>query len=135
MTDSPREVVLQFISAINRQDVDTLGALMPGNHLFVDGGGGRIRGRAEAMEAWTRFFRMFPDYRIEVHRVLHEEEAVAIFGAARGTWMPNGVAEKANRWEVPAAWEANVRGGNVAVWRVFADMEPVRRILRGTSTY
>ena len=38
-----------------------------------------------------------------------------------------------NRWEIPAAWQANIRGERVAVWRVFADLEPVRRILGGIS--
>lgn len=133
MTDPPRDLVIQFISAINRHDVEALGALMPGNHRFVDSGGGRVRGRDEAMRAWAGFFRMFPDYRMEVHRILHDDGSVAVFGSARGTWAAAGVSGKANRWEVPAAWEANVRDGRVAVWRVFSDTEPLRRILGGIS--
>jgi hypothetical protein len=35
-----------------------------------------------------------------------------------------------NRWETPAAWRAVVEGGLVAEWRVYADNEPMRELMR-----
>ena len=134
MTLSARELALRFVSAINRQDMEELSELMPENHVFVGSAGEAVRGRREILDAWARFFRMFPDYRIEVHRILEEDGSAGVFGTARGTWSPDGVLRPDDHWEIPAAWEANVRDGRVAVWRVFADLDPIRRILGGIST-
>ncbi len=128
------ELALRFVSAINHREMETLRALMPENHVFVDSGGDAVRGREAIIEAWARFFRMFPDYEIQVHRVLEEDGSVGVFGTAGGTWAPDGVLREENRWSIPAAWEANITNGQVSVWRVFADLEPVRRILGGIST-
>ena len=32
-------------------------------------------------------------------------------------------------WEIPAAWKAVVRDGLVAHWQVFADNQPVRKLM------
>lgn len=134
MTTSARGLALRFVSAINRQDMDDLAVLMPENHVFIDSGGDAVRGREAILDAWARFFRMFPDYQIEIHRILEEDGSVGIFGTARGTWSPDGLLRPEDHWEIPAAWEANIRDAQVAVWRVFADLDPVRRILGGIST-
>ena len=134
MTPSPPELVQRFIAAINGQDVEALAALMPENHVFVDSSGEAVRDRDAIIRAWERFFRMFPDYRIEVHRILESDGTVGVFGAARGTWSPDGILREEDHWEIPAAWQANIRDGRISVWRVFADLEPVRRILGGIST-
>jgi len=34
-----------------------------------------------------------------------------------------------NRWSVPAAWRAVVRGGRLAEWRVYVNVEPILRIV------
>lgn len=135
MTPSDRALALRFVSAINGQDTEALSELMPENHVFVDSAGEAVRGREAILAAWARFFRMFPDYQMEVHRILEEDGSVGIFGTAGGTWSPDGILREEDHWEIPAAWEANIRDGQVSVWRVFADLEPVRRIVGGSETH
>jgi limonene-1,2-epoxide hydrolase len=127
------EVALSFVSAINRQDVEELASLMAADHVFIDSGGSAIHGREKMREAWAQYFQMFPDYAVEVRRTFESGASVGLFGAARGTYAPDGKLDASRRWEVPAAWEAEVRGGEIALWRVFADLEPVLRIVRAAE--
>jgi hypothetical protein len=58
-----------------------------------------------------------------------------MLGVARGTYSPDGQLRAENRWETPAAWRALVEygpaeDGLVAEWRVYADNEPMRRLMR-----
>ena len=43
---------------------------------------------------------------------------------------PGGELRAENRWETPAAFRAVVEDGLVAEWRVYADNEPMRRLMR-----
>ena len=131
MSAGPIDAALLFVSAINDHDVDKLASLMTADHVLADGGGGSVRGREKMREAWQEYFALFPDYEIQVRRVIEGGEAVALFGSARGTCRPDGVVRDDMGWEIPAAWEAEIRRGQVAVWRVYADTEAIRRIMRG----
>jgi limonene-1,2-epoxide hydrolase len=55
---------------------------------------------------------------------------VVMLGKARGTYSTDGTLKAENRWETPAAWRAVVEGGLVAEWRVYADNEPMRELMR-----
>lgn len=130
------EVARRFVSAINAHDVEALGALMTADHVFVDSVGDEVRGRDAMCRLWERYYRLFPDYRLEVEDVLSHADVVGVFGTASGTLASEGAEEPLdpeNRWEVPAAWKAVVREGRVSVWRVFADVDPVRRILEAAG--
>lgn len=125
----PVDVVLAFIERINAADVDGLYALMTEDHVFIDALGTRIQGRENMRKAWTGYFGMIPDYKVSHEDVLQHGAIVAVFGTARGTYAPDGRRKKENVWEVPAAWRAVVRGGQIAEWRVFADNQPVRKLM------
>jgi len=129
VTSESTETVRRFVEAINAHDVDLLGSLMTADHEFMDAGGSVVRGREAMRAARKRYYELFPDYEIEMQELLSREGLVAVFGVARGTYARDGALSEANRWRVPAAWKAVVRGGKVATWSVFADNEPVRRIM------
>ena len=59
---------------------------------------------------------------------------VGLFGTAQGTYSVNGKLVSENHWEIPAAWKAVVQGGRVSEWRVYADNEPVWKIM-GVKRY
>jgi ketosteroid isomerase-like protein len=124
------EVVLAFVNAINRRDVDMLCRLMTDDHLFVDTGGAQHRGRETMRAGWLGYFSMVPDYKIEVQEVVAEDPVVIIVGTARGTYSNDGNLKPAGRWSTPGAWRAVVNGRQLAVWQVFADNEPIRQIMR-----
>ena len=123
------EVVRAFVAKINAHRVDGIYELMTADHLFVDGLGTAQQGRDAMRPAWSAYFAMVPDYYIACEQVLSEGETVAIFGRAGGTYSPDGQLHPANRWEVPVAWKAVVRGTRVAEWHVYADNEPIRQIM------
>ena len=121
--------VAAFIDCINRQDVDGLCRLMTADHLFVDGGGQEVRGREAMRAGWPTYFGMVPDFQITITDCVEHGPVTAMFGHAGGTYAPDGRILPQNRWDTPAAWKAVVRDALVAEWRVFADNEPIRRLM------
>jgi len=54
---------------------------------------------------------------------------VLLTGSARGTYAAGSKLPKENHWEIPAAWKAVVRNGQIAEWHVYADNQPARKIM------
>jgi hypothetical protein len=48
---------------------------------------------------------------------------------AQGTYSPDGQLREENRWETPAAFRALTEEDKVMEWRVYADNEPIRRLI------
>ena len=133
MKRSAIDVALAFVDRINCHDVAGLVALMTEDHHFVDGLGQEVRGREQMKQGWHGYFARFPDYSIKVDDALSDGNVVALLGSAQGTYCTeNAPAE--NHWEIPAAWKAVIRNERVAEWRVYADNEPVWKIM-GVKRY
>ncbi len=150
MTNSPEFVAHGFVRAINRQDADALAGMMTEEHRFIDSLGNAVAGREAVRNAWLGYFRMVPDYSIAVEETLCDTagpspplrsaqddspflgagQVVVLLGVAQGTYSPDGKPRPENRWETPAALRAVVEDGLVAEWRVYADNEPIRRLMR-----
>ena len=134
MKKSALDVALAFVDMINRHDVDGLVAMLTEDHCFVDGLGQVVRGREQVKKGWVAYFGWFPDYSIQVDDILSKGNVVGLFGTAQGTYSVNGELLPRNHWEVPAAWKAVVLDGCVSEWRVYADNEPVWKIM-GVKRY
>jgi uncharacterized protein (TIGR02246 family) len=134
MEKSAAEVALAFVEQVNRHDAGALATLMTPDHRFVDGLGQEVRGRAEMEQGWRGYFAWFPDYSIQVHDTLSNRNVVALFGTAQGTYAPTGSLRPEAHWEIPAAWKAVVRNQRIAEWRVYADNEPVWKVM-GVKRY
>ncbi len=117
----PLQVVTAFVSAINRHDVAGLSALMTVRHAFVDSTGKTVSGRETMAAGWREYFRLFPDFQIEVERMLADGALVAAFGSTSGTYNGRRGPVAENRISMPAAWRATVENGEVASWQVYAD--------------
>lgn len=146
MEEKSIDIANEFVAAINRQDVDGLVALMTPEHRFTDSLGNMARGREGMRQAWTLYFQMVPDYTLEIHETYAQDSAVVMLGTAQGTYShafetvqataqptPDGTSKWAKRWQTPAAVRALVEDGKVAEWRVYADNEPLRKLMRGDS--
>jgi len=129
MTNLMGNVAVAFAGAISRQDVDALVALMTPNHRFVDSLGGVTEGRDVMRAGWVGYFRMVPDYAIDIEETYCAGPVVVMLGVARGTYAPDGQISEENRWHTPAALRAVIEDGKVAEWRVYADNEPMRRLM------
>jgi limonene-1,2-epoxide hydrolase len=140
------EVARQFVEAINRQDVNALAELMTPDHRFTDSLGNTARGRESMREGWKLYFQMVPDYRLQIDETYVNDSAVVMLGIAGGTYshgfesvratgmpivLPDGTTKRTNTWQTPAAVRARIEDGKVAEWRIFADNEPIRKLMRG----
>ena len=126
----PASVTRRFVDAVNARDADRILSQTTDDHVFIDSLGFRTTGRGALREAWTAQFKTVPDFHITLDQVIERGEVVVAFGAASGTWIERMPPRPENRWSTPAAWRAVVRAGQVAEWRVYADLEPLRAIMR-----
>jgi ketosteroid isomerase-like protein len=130
----PIEIATSFIERINAADVAGLYELMTEDHVFQDALGERFIGRDKMRHGWTQYFAMVGNYKIYVRDYFMKEESVAMFGTASGRYPANAGASAAGKnadgfWEVPAAWQVLVRDGRVAEWSVYADNQPLRKLM------
>lgn len=126
----PIDVAMEFIKRINAGNVDVLCALMTDDHVFQDALGERYMGRETMRRGWTSYFKMISDYKVRAEEFFQTGGRLAIFGAASGNYVGDGTDRSAQKfWEIPAAWRAVVRDGLVAEWRVYADNQPLRKLM------
>ena len=128
-SDPALEVALAFADAINRQDVAGISKLMSKNHVFVDSLGSVVEGREAMEKGWTAYFRIVPDYSLMIDETYMFGPVAVMLGTARGTYTKDGKLLPQNKWQTPAAWRATVQNGQVTEWRVYADNEPIRRLM------
>ena len=124
------DFALEFVDCINCHDLPGLARMMAEDLLFVDGLGQEIRGRREVEKGWRAYFNWFPDYSIQVDESFSNGQYAGLFGYAQGTYRLDGKLTLENRWRIPAAWKARVRDGCISEWRIYADNEPVWKIMR-----
>jgi len=133
MSDSAESVALAFVRAINRQEVEGLATLMAPEFRFVDSLGNVVAGREKMRAGWAGYFKMVPDYTIAVEERFCDGPVVMMLGLAEGTYAPAAELKAENRWKTPVALRAQVEGGLVTEWRVYADNEPMRERMRKSS--
>ncbi|HSR52362.1 MAG TPA: nuclear transport factor 2 family protein [Acidobacteriota bacterium] len=125
-----RELVEAFIEAVNQADVGLLKDLMAADHRLIDPQGRSVEGREEVAVAWTDFFKMFPDYRIEVETLVHSESTVGVFGSTTATFRGKRGLVPENRLGGPAAWKALVKNGQIQSWQVYADWTEAWKVIQ-----
>lgn len=130
----PLEVAMDFVKRINAGDVNALCELMTEGHIFQDALGKRFIGRETMRQGWSAYFRVVPDYKVRAEEFFQTKNTLAIFGVASGTCSSdassNGATATADKfWQVPAAWRAVVDGNLIAEWRVYADNQPLRKLM------
>ena len=130
---SALEVARRFVDRINAHDLDGLAALLTPDHRFIDSLGVESGGRQTLRDGWRQYFRMVPDYRVEVVRAFVDEPEVMLVGTARGTYTADGQLDASNAWSTPGVWRARIRDELVAEWQVYADNEPIRRCMARAS--
>jgi len=125
---------LRFVNEINRHDLESVATLLSDDHLFVDALGQEVRGRDRCRDAWREYFGLFPDYHLAVREWFQNGRVVGLFGTASGTYAVGSELRAENRWRIPVACRAVVRDHLVAQWQVYADSEPVWKIM-GVKRY
>ena len=126
-----KDIVLKFIERINSQDIELMCDLMTEQHRFIDALDNVINGREQMRQGWLGYFKMVPDYQILCEELFENGNVIAAFGSAGSTYSPEdgGRLLEENRWRVPAAWRAEVEDNLISEWRVYADNEPIRKLM------
>lgn len=102
-------VALQkFVERINAHDSSGIIALCTADHVFIDSLGSRLSGLERLEQAWTGYFALFPDYRIEVESAASQDSVALACGFASATH-----AASQKTWRIPAAWRAIVKEGQI----------------------
>ena len=146
----PLEVAMEVIKRINSGDINALCDLMTEGHVFQDALGKRFIGRETMRQGWANYLKMVADYQVHADEFFQTDGRIAIFGTASGRYIgPHGPGVKAGNgapvpantsgvesalgpngfWEVPAAWRALAQDGKIAEWRVYADNQPLRKLM------
>jgi ketosteroid isomerase-like protein len=120
-----KELVREFVAAINSHDVQRISALCTPQHRFVDSLGAVVTGRDALCNAWTAYLEMFPNYTVTVDSMVEAGSLVLLTGWAQGSLRARGTD-----WRIPAAWRAQVRDNLIDSWQVFADNKPVYELLQ-----
>jgi len=123
------KVVFDFADAINKADVDKIYRLMADDHLFIDSQGNKMEGKEKMRNAWSEYFRLFPDYKIEIEEIFEKDSSICIIGHASGTYKNLHNTNNSNHWRIPAAWKAVIKDNQVKHWQVYADNLVVMDIL------
>jgi ketosteroid isomerase-like protein len=108
-----RRAALAFNEAINRRDLQALGALMTEGHTFVDADDNVLAGRETVLRAWRGFFDAFPDYRNDWSTVTPLGGNVIAVGRSICSTEP--------ALDGPAIWTASTADDKVSEWRVYED--------------
>jgi len=103
---------------------------MAPEHRFIDSLGNLVEGRDKMRVGWIGYFKIIPDYQIAVDECFCEGLGVVFFGVATGTFVTQGELKPENRWRTPVALRATIGDGLVTEWRVYADNEPLRALMR-----
>jgi ketosteroid isomerase-like protein len=128
MIDST-EIVKKYISHINEHDIPGLLEMTSQDAVFIDSMGINTEGKSEMSNAWNTLLTFFPDYTIIVKDIISTNGMVAVFGTAKGTLSTDGKILAENKFEIPASWTAVVKNGMISKWRVYADNQPVRKLI------
>jgi ketosteroid isomerase-like protein len=124
------KITLDFIEAINNADVDKICSLMSVDHIFIDSQDNLTTGKDCMKKAWVEYFRMFPDYKIEIDDILEKDSMVCLLGHASGTYRNLQNKTNGNHWRIPASWKAIINNNKVTQWQVYADNLIVADIIK-----
>jgi ketosteroid isomerase-like protein len=116
-----KEVILDFINAINSANIERMVDLMTDDHEFTDTQDNKMSGKENLRKAWKVYFELFPDYKIEVNEILEKGDLICLLGHASATYKNMHNENNSNYWRIPAAWKAILENNLVKRWQVYAD--------------
>jgi ketosteroid isomerase-like protein len=116
-----KNIVLTLVDAINRANVDDILETLTDDHVFIDSQEHKTSGKNILREAWTCYFALFPDYKIEINEFFEKDSLICMFGYASGTYKNLHNEKKSNYWRIPAAWKVITEDHKIKQWQVYAD--------------
>ena len=116
-----KKVFDDFVDAINEHNVEKLYPLMTEDHKFIDSYGNEVSGKDKMRSGWIEYFHWFPDYNIEITDLFIENNTIAAFGFAGGSFQGGKYNYLENYFRIPAAWKVTIENDKIKLWQVYAD--------------
>ncbi len=114
----PVRTALDYITAINENNLDTITRMMTDDHLFVDIDLEEIY-RHDTLVSWWKFYmEHWPAYHIYVSEIYHNGDQVIIIG--RTTGSHTGIPED-REFKQSLIWFCEVEGNKVKHWHLYYD--------------
>jgi ketosteroid isomerase-like protein len=118
----PKLIALLFNECINNRDIEGLVALMTDDHSLVCNGHVDTKDKSSSREAWSSFFRMFPDYLNHFTRIESRDDFVVITGKS--------TCSNEAKLNTHALWSARIQNDKISEWQVYEDNPENRRKLQ-----
>lgn len=119
MTNEAIKVTLDFISAINRGDFDTLSALMGPKHTFIDIEGKVEQDAERIAKGWCAYLQDNPNYHIYIRQIFILDEGIAVIGHTTGSHL--NLPDSAEFHNEGVIWVAQVAQGKLRQWQLYSD--------------
>jgi ketosteroid isomerase-like protein len=116
-----KNIILEYVDAINKADVDRILNILTVDHILIDSHDNKMTGKDNLRQAWTGYFEMFPDYKIEVNEIINKDSLFCILGYASGTYKNLKNNDNSNYWKIPVAWTAIIKDNLIKQWQIYAD--------------
>ena len=113
-----KDIILNFVKAINAHSPESIYELMHDEHNFIDAHG-NIMHKDIMKNGWIGYFSWFPDYKIEITDMFEYGNVYVLFGYASATFK--GINREKNHWKLPAAWKGEIMEDKVRLWQVYCD--------------
>ncbi len=123
------QVVSDFVDAINEADPEKIVSLLTEDHIFIDSQDNKVTGKDNLRLAWTGYFGLIKDYRIEINETIENKSVVYMTGYACGDCKKPENEGPFVHWKIPAAWKAVISDNKIKSWQVYADNSVVIEIL------
>ena len=124
------DIFNDFVNAINEHDINRIYSLMDNDHAFFDiWWDRRAIGKDETKNGWEGYFKMFPDYKIEITDKYFDGNQVSAFGFISGTFENKKTETNEFYWKVPASWQVGIISGKIKLWQFLADQNIVFDII------
>ena len=115
------QIIFEFIEAINSADVERLLELCSEDHVLTDSKDMKISGKENLKPAWTGYFTLFPDYKIEIGKIVEKKSFYCIIGYASAGYQEIPLQKNKTSWRIPVVWTAKVKNNRIVSWQIYAD--------------
>ena len=129
MKATDKDIVLSFVKAINDHNVNKIVSLMSDDHIFIDGIGQKVIGKDPMKAGWEAYYKLFPDYMIDVQEITEKGAIFGLFGYAKATYKNQVNKLNTNFWRTPASWKAIVENNKIKLWQVYCDYSELLKII------
>lgn len=122
-----KDVLNEFVAAINRHDTQKLGILMTPGHVFITADQHKFESVEAAKESWEGFFSIFPDYKLELKEIAESADGLLVIANASGSLKGENATGKS--FLIPMSIKVGIEGNKINEWQVFADASQIAAVM------